>query len=187
MYDDVKVDMDDSSHFLKTLVLPVLQEHCQEFQGRDIGVVEGSESKWHKHLDSIAGIDAYQYTRYWMRGIASRIQYGVDFKTFTIRTRRPTENKTELEKRLFSLQHKEAGLFYPYWTVQAFIDKTEATLLSVGVAKTEELYTYVNVSEINGRLFKRIKAGSGGQEFLYVDWYEYKETGNYFYEYMPGI
>ena len=175
MRSDVARDLQKSSHDTARDTLPTLINNCPEFRCDGFGLVEGEHSTDHlrKRLDTLAGIDAYICWLKGMQGIAVRNQYGKNWRTFTIRLRRPNETITEYEKRLYTIEHKDEGFLFPYWTVQAYFTEPGGKLLSVGVAKTEELYLYVQRRELGGWRFPRRFAGNGGEEFLYVRWDAY--------------
>lgn len=181
MRDEVRKDMSLSSHALATLVIPILRDHCPEFKRSDFRIIEGKEDSVGHDLDILAGIDAYQRWLSAMRGIASRVQFGRDFQTFTIRIARPSGVTTEYEKRLKAIKHRDEGYLYPYWTVQAYIASSGERLLSVGLAKTAELYLYIEAQEEKGQRLPRNRAGNGGEQFLYVPWSQYRQSSNFFF------
>lgn len=118
-----------------------------------------------------------------MRGIACRVQWERDYRTFTIRISRPSGAETEYQKRLSVLKRRDEGFLYPYWTIQAYLDRPGGTLLSVAVAKTTELYFWIEQYEKHVRLLPRKKATHGGEGFLYVPWDRYRLSGNYLFVY----
>ena len=69
-------------------------------------------------LDMRCGIDYLLVTADGVRGIASRIQHGHCWRTFTVRASKTNGATTEYEKRSVALLH---DFIYPYWTVQAYI------------------------------------------------------------------
>jgi len=93
-------------------------------------------------FDKYAGID-------WMvksednhiMGIASRIQWDVDYRTFTIRYERWTGSKTEYDKRKEAIENQ---YIYPTYTLQAYFkDKSNPQMLSCGIVKTSDLYSFI--------------------------------------------
>jgi hypothetical protein len=187
---DVADDMRLSSQALREIVLPYLKKHCPEFGGMRVEIIENPHGtdRLRVHLDTLAGIDAYQYWDRGIRGIAARVQQG-NFRTFTVRENRPSGAKTELEKRLFALHNKNKGCITSYWTLQAYMTKGYGRLLSVGLAKTEEFYRYIEQRETSGHPFKRKNASDGGEQFFYVSWDQYQryahQAGYYFFENAP--
>jgi len=91
-------------------------------------------------FDSRSGIDYIRENNHGLQGIAARVQWGIDFQSFTIRSRRVSGAKTELEKRIKQIK---SGYFYPYLTLQAYFDnRQDNNLLSVGVIRTIHLYEF---------------------------------------------
>lgn len=91
-----------------------------------------------KDLDIQCGIDVWQtIAGRGCRGIASRVQFGsTDWGTFTIRSRRFSGARTELEKRIEAI---ETGKFiFPYLTCHAYIDNLQ--LVNAYVARTKDIF-----------------------------------------------
>lgn len=181
--DEVARDMRKSTPDFLHVIWPALQQHCPELKSGHIRIVEGGESEIRADLDIRAGIDAYQRWDCAMRGIACRVQWGKNYRSFTIRTARPSGKETEYQKRLAVLKRRDEGFLYPYWTVQGYLDSPGGALLSVAVAKTAELYLWIEHHEKHVCPLPRKKATKGGEGFLYVDWDLYRSSGNYLFEY----
>ena len=113
-------------------------------------------------MDVVSGIDYVAENEYGLRGIATRVQWGKAWDTFTIRAKRCSGNGTELEKRLYQIQNE---YLYPTFTLQAYFDnRIDNNLLSVGVIKTKDLYqTYKD----NPSLFK---SNYSDNEFVFIHW-----------------
>jgi hypothetical protein len=131
-------------------------------------------------LDSAAGIDYWHVSDVGVRGVASRIQRGDAWDTFTIRWQRCTGARTEFEKRIRSIDGADNGWVYPYITSHAYVGGG----VRVGVAKTKPLYAAVRAEYAEDRIgwqpsssmwFQR--AASGGQTFLAVRWSWLAEHG----------
>lgn len=89
-------------------------------------------------MDRHSGIDLIRVNEKGLQGVAWRAQWGRAFDTFTIRTKRHTGNRTELEKRLKAI---EDGYFYPAYTIQAYFNnRVEHKCLSIAVVETRTLY-----------------------------------------------
>jgi len=110
-------------------------------------VCEGDTDDLRKKMDMYAGIDMCTIDRQnqVIQGIASRIQRGPCWRTFTIRA--ITDNgslNTELKKRALAIKN---GDMYPTWTVQAYIntDDTDVSKIkcTVGIVRTVELFDYI--------------------------------------------
>lgn len=185
---DVKRDMRKSTPDFLNVVWPALQKNCPELHGGQLRAVEGKGTELSADLDMRAGIDAYQRWDRAMRGIACRVQWEKDYRSFTVRTSRPNGTETEYQKRLTVIKRRDEGFIYPYWTIQAYLDQPGGTLLSAAVAKTAELYLWIEQYERNVRQLPRKKARNGGEGFLYVGWDLYRLSGNYLFVYpIPTI
>lgn len=111
--------------------------------GGDLVVVEGSERARARSLDILAGIDAWQqFPDAWgVRGIASRIQKGASYRTFTIRFERASGNVTEWTKRMMSVTHLEEGVALPGITLQAYYKRKG--VFSGAAVRTIPLYQHI--------------------------------------------
>ncbi len=188
MRDEVRRDCEHSSAAFERVVWPIVQEHCPELRESALRLVEGrAKERIAYELDVCAGIDAYQRTPFGLRGIGSRIQWRINYHTFTVRVSRPNGALTEYRKRLITLKRRHEGFLYPYWTIQAYVSEPggNGILLAVGVAKTVELYRYIEQCARCGRPCLERPAGKGGERFLFVEWGEYRQSGNYLFVYPP--
>lgn len=187
MRDTVVRDKDWSSMDLYQS-LNVLKEHCKEFGPGGLWLMQKDNDSIERDLDILSGIDVLQRWRNCLRGVACRTQRirpgMVSFRSFTIRIDRPSGVETEFLKRLWALQNKECGPITPYWTMHAYCLEPENKVVSIGLAKTEELYKYIQFREATGRLFPRKSPSNGEETFLFVDWdiYTKENETNYFYE-----
>ena len=94
-----------------------------------------------KLLDTCAGIDAwYVETNKGIRGIGSRVQWGVNYKTFTIRKEKFNGWRTEYEKLCDAIEN---DWLYPYWFCQAYLTEKKGRLCSVAVVETKKLINYI--------------------------------------------
>jgi len=189
MREDVRRDMEKGICDLRKS-LPLLRNNCIDFGEGLIKLIKGKDGDVGKALDTLAGIDAYQYYLANMRGIAGRAQRmkpgRKPYRSFTIRTDRPSGSKTEYEKRLEAIKHKNEGAIFPHWTMQSYSTEDGSQVLCVGLAKTEELYLFIEERENNGYIFPHKKPENGDEEFLYVNWDFYKASGLFFYEH-PSV
>ena len=112
-----------------------------------VTVCEGSTDDLKSKMDIYAGIDmcTIDNQKHTVQGIASRVQKGYCYRTFTIRA--ITDNgslDTELKKRALAIKN---GDMYPTWTVQAYIadNPTNDTKVdcTVGVVRTTDLFDYI--------------------------------------------
>ena len=128
-------------------------------------------------FDRFAGIDAVSIDQRGMRGIALRVQYNVNWGTFTVRLKRANHYQTEFEKRVEAIQK---GYLYPYLTMQVYYDDNAKNIMSGAICRTEDLYEYLldNQQKIG------IRKCPEGNTFYYVpfeliaDKYEFIKLGN---------
>ncbi len=155
----VKEDLKKSTYAFYRYVEPFLKKEL----GWRILPCEMVDNEAMRVLDRQAGIDFWAVDDDGVRGVASRIQYGRMYPTFTVRYRRRNGATTEFAKRVKAI---EEGYLYPYYTMQAYIIQNE--LVGIGVVKTESLYQYI----LNGRSNKDYMhfVGHDGNEFLIVHW-----------------
>lgn len=106
-------------------------------------------------LDRDAGIDGIIINADdWTFGYSSRIQFGTNYESFSIRRSRPSGAKTEYDKLLNPLQTK------PSYHVQTFVLKDEQAV--IGVVETVELVRYIS-EHLN-----QWRKTSDGETFYYV-------------------
>jgi hypothetical protein len=181
MRNAIRVDLSDSTYDFLRAVWSDISPVCG---GGEFSPVEGNANEeLQVQLDTLAGIDGVQIlpNKIGMRGIASRIQWGpIDWGTFTIRAIRGSGARTELEKRLYAIEHPEEGLLLPHLTVQAYIsERRTGHLLSAAVAYTRELIPYAHAMK-KGVWWQQVKQDDGSiNRFLVVRWTDYKAAGNY--------
>ena len=135
-------------------------------------------------LDALEGIDAFQRGTYALRGLASRVQWGTDYQTFTVRIARSNGSLTEFEKRLEVLHHLEQGYLYPFWTIQAYVSRPGGVFYSVGATRTTDLYRFIEQCAREGTPLEQKQAGNGGETFLIVPWDTYLAAGLDLFHYV---
>lgn len=131
-------DMQAANKLFSTFIAEI----SSQFTGRLISTeLEGGQLA--EIFDKYAGIDAIHIWRDKVRGVAVRVQWGVNYRTFTIRYKRRSGAPTEYGKRLAAI-HGNDGALYPYLTIQAYANKRDGgSLLSYAVVKTADLYRYI--------------------------------------------
>src|SRR5579859_8047998 len=142
MREEVEHDLNESASDFVHVVWPQVAPLCG---GGVLYPVEAARHLgWMVALDNCSGIDAFQMlpSGIMLRGIASRIQYGRYYPTFTLRYKRSSGAVTEFEKRLYAIRHVAQGYIYPHWTIQAYLSKPNGQLLAVAVTETSSLYLY---------------------------------------------
>lgn len=167
---DWKSDLSDSAFEFNRLVWPMCRVACGG--GELVPVESVSEVGFAKQLDMHAGVDAWQIsTSQGMRAIASRIQWGQSWSTFTIRKRRFSGAETEYDKRLRAIRERK-GWLWPYLTIQAYVSLPRRTggLLSCAVARTEDVIDMI----VEGEAWTRRTTNA---EFWAVSWQEMKDCG----------
>jgi len=161
---DAEINIRDSAFDFKRLVAPIIIDWIGGGEIISIESLAGEKSA--DIFDAHAGIDAIQIkTEEGIRGIASRIQWREYFKSFTIRYKLKSNKDTEFIKRKRAIKSK-SGLFYPYWTSQAYVtERRIGNLLYLCMIKTEDLYNFIknNTEKI------KIKSNpKDGNEFIIV-------------------
>jgi hypothetical protein len=135
--------------------------------GGDILPVEGSDDAVCRLLDLTCGIDYFHVCMDGLTwGVASRIQSNCDkgWNTFTIRTSRDSNMKTEFEKRKQAI---EKGGEYPFLTMQGYFDRRDR-LISLAIARTIDVIECV---EKGIGYENHTKADKTGQSFFWcVPW-----------------
>jgi hypothetical protein len=119
---------------MRMLVFPVLSSMGLVPHG-EIVHCEGTSQDKRAGLDWL--ISASDGTQ---SGIASRVQWGTDYGTFSIRYRTEKGQMSELTKRYRSVV---GGAQYPTLTIQAYVDPVSWTLLNAYVVRTDDLYRHV--------------------------------------------
>lgn len=133
--------------------------------------IETKDNELADMFDQYSGIDAVQVVNKQMRGVAMRVQWGANYKTFSIRFKRKSGADTEYKKRTKAI-FSNYGYWYPYLTIQIYLDnKKDNNILNVGVVKTLDLYQYIfeNMPTIQKRTCPE------GNEFLAVGFDELVE------------
>lgn len=169
------------------LVWPAIREPLGG--GQIIPVETVTKEEMRKHLDRLAGIDAWQICggRGGMRGIASRVQrikHGAKcYNTFTIRYAIASGRETEWDKRLRAIEQADEGWLSPYWTCQAYIsEETQGKpvcLLACAVVRTRDLIGYAKAGlehEDRAKVYTQTNRYDGN-EFLVVNWHGLESAG----------
>jgi len=157
MYNNWKVDLNDSIKAIEKIKLDILPELISG----EIISIEETKNKILIMFDQYSGIDYIRKNNTGLQGIASRVQFGNNWDTFTVRVKRHSGSKTEYEKRLEQI---EKEYIYPYFTLQAYFDnRKDLNLLSICVIKTTDLY-----NEIKNN--KKVKTRISDNIFKYINW-----------------
>lgn len=164
VYNDWTKDLKDSAraiHSIKDTVLPCL------ISGSIVSI-ENATNEILIWMDMYSGIDMVRKNGNGLQGIASRVQFGHAYNTFTIRAQRRTGAKTELEKRLKAIAE---GYFYPVFTMQAYFDdRISMKPISMAIIKTVDLYQAI----LKG---KKVKTQKSDNIFKYMHWLDLQNFG----------
>jgi hypothetical protein len=129
--------------------------------------VESEKDELKKMLDVKSGIDYFREDEHGLQGIASRVQFVYKYNTFTIRTERESGNTTELEKRLYAIEH---GYLYPEFTLQAYFDNSiNLKIYSIAIIKTIDLFEYYRIHH------EEFRENESNAKFKYIEWERLKE------------
>ncbi len=179
MREEVAKSLRESAEDMQNTVWPSIADLCRGgvFHPVESVIDRGFITK----LDMYSGIDGFQELPELgvMRGIACRVQYVKKaYPSFTLRYSRSTKARTEFEKRLYAILNEDDGYLYPHLTIQAYMTKHNGQLLSVGIAKTKQLYLYTQKYLNDFRRVTKKPNPEDGNEFLAVWWPPYKALGN---------
>ena len=156
----------------------LLQKPLEQLLEGDIVSTEGEE-KVGRLLDIRAGIDAIlDHSKYGLFGIGVRIQYGRDYRTFTIRKQRESQAKTEYAKHTSALAE---DAMTTKLNIHAYIDEKSGTLLSAAIARTRDIYDCIE----RGRCTVRMTGSDqiGRATFYVVDWDIFHDNGLWIHEF----
>lgn len=155
LYNDWKTDLNNTQPFVE-----ILQKKL--FSNSILKSIEKSNNEVLMWLDKYSGIDYVVKTNdNNIVGVAARIQYNINYRTFTIRTARHTGAKTEYEKRVEAINK---GYFYPAYTLQAYFNRADSTLIGAAIIETKKLYQFIEDNP--DKVHKR----SSDNEFIFIKW-----------------
>ena len=140
--------------------------------GWELIPVEGQANEVCRVLDMQCGIDYLLYSKCsgQVYGLASRVQYGRNYRTFTVRKERESGAKTEYKKRIDASTY---GGLSPQYTMQAYVKDGEINGLAV--VKTEDLLNFIEKGFADEG---RTGANKDGQATFYIcDWDKLREAG----------
>jgi hypothetical protein len=130
-------------------------------------------------LDTRGGIDAIlDHPKYGLLGIGIRIQYGQEYRTFTIRKQRETQAKTEFEKYTDALVE---SAMIPKFSIHAYIDEKTGMLLSAAIAQTRDIYDCICRGQCDVQATGNDQIGRA--TFYVVDWDTLRNNGKWIYEF----
>lgn len=163
---EVARDLSDSASDFANTVWPSIKHLFGH--GRLLPVESAALEGLARDFDVLAGIDAWHAldSKGVMRGIASRVQWGDNWRTFTIRRERPNGANTELAKRLYAIDHPQHNWLVPALTVQAYLTypKPGGRLIQAGVIRTRDLYEFARANPCT-------KPRRNPEDGVWFDWY----------------
>ena len=159
-----QTDLSDSNRAFEQVVYPAIRRHIGG--GKLISVECILDSNLAMLLDRCAGIDYLQITADgYIRGLSSRIQFGRDYRTFTIRARRSTAHRTEYEKMQYVAAHRGRGFMFSGLTIQSYVSsRGNGHLLSSAMAYTEDIYRFIETHELT------VRQAPDGNKFYCLPW-----------------
>lgn len=150
-----------------TIAIEKAQKEIRKMVKGDLYSIEDSDNEILRLFDKFAGIDLISLFDSNIIGIASRVQWGKAYNTFTIRKERRTGTETEYKKRLNAIKK---GYFYPALTMQIYCDnRKDNNILSMAMMKTIDLYELI---ETNPELFKTQLSDNF---FIFIKWDDIKK------------
>lgn len=141
------------------LIFEKIKPYIEKDTKSKIYAVEGEDNAL-KTLDIYAGIDYLLVSKKGIRGLASRIQAGNSYQTFTVRAEKASGAKTEFEKRVDALSE---DYLYPYYTMQAYYQSDK---IEYAICRTKDLYRFILNNEDKVKKNRTTNA-----EFYIVNWY----------------
>ena len=130
-------DMEKSLKLVETQIKPIVKNLLS---GWELETVEGNDNKICKILDMLCGVDYFLMSPKVsvVYGVASRVQYEKNYRTFTVRKSRESGALTEYEKRNQAIM---LGGLYPAYTMQAYVLKDKVQGLAL--TKTVNLIDFI--------------------------------------------
>lgn len=161
-------------------VWPAIRAKCG---GGDIIPIETvTDSGLAHRFDMLSGIDAWQVQENaGIRGIASRVQWGRDWGTFTIRYSRASGARTEWDK--IRDHNPDDGYIRPHLVVQGYCTKPGGSLIAAYVLRARDLYALATDEHEGTAWFKR-RVGDGNVMAVF-EVQKLREKGVEVYEARP--
>jgi len=133
-------------------------------------------------LDMEAGVDAIlDHPKYGLFGIGICIQYGLNYRTFTIRKQRESQAKTEYTKHVDALLEDSITTKF---NIHAYIDEKTGTLHSAAIALTRDIYDCIEKGLCDVRMTGNGQIGRA--TFYVVDWDTLKDNNLWIHEFKTG-
>ena len=171
----VTEDMKKSLNQVKDKIKPILAKLLPDWR---LLRVEGKDEEVCKMLDMSCGIDYLlcSVNSCQIYGVASRVQYNRNYRTFTVRKDRESGAITEYEKRRQAMYF---GTISPKYTMQAYIENEDVS--GLGLTKTADLMNFIHEGHAQELKTKADKIGKA--EFYVCSWDKMKKYGYKVIEY----
>ena len=175
---EVLKDMGRSLNYVNEKIRPIIEKmfpRCILIQ------VEGNNNEICKLLDMSCGIDYLLRNENsgFIYGVASRVQYSVNYRTFTVRKQRESRALTEFQKRNQAIS---VGAIYPQYSMQAYI--VGENVSGLAIVKTTDLMKFIEGNFAEVRHTNADKVGQA--EFYVCKWDKMKVCGYKVFEYNVG-
>ena len=130
--------MKTNNIYVEAQVVSVIEELLPDWH---MVQVEGDDNKICQLLNMSCGIDYLLHSEKssLVIGLASRVQYGRNHRTFTVKKTRDSGLLTEHQKRTQAISR---GGLYPLYSVQSYIGD-DGELAGLGIVKTADLSEYI--------------------------------------------
>ena len=173
MGDNFETSLKKSMDAYRRYVRPVIGRFIS---GRLI-VIEGkTDNELAEMFDQCASIDIIRQSEKGLEGVASRIQFGHNWRTFTVRYKRDSGSRTEYEKLVYAYKNR---LMCPKFTYQAYIEND--ALSGLAVVETASLLDYI---EKHKPKVRHTGADQNGQASFYIcPWDDIRTKGYKILEY----
>jgi hypothetical protein len=159
MYNKWQTDLKDSIKAIEKIKYTVLPKIISG----EIISIENTDNEILIMFDQFSGIDLIRHNKHGLQGIASRVQFGTAYNSFTIRYSRASGVKTEYEKRIYEIEN---GYFYPAFTMQSYFgNRNDLNLLSIAIIKTIDLYDIIETSD-------KVKTRKSDNIFKFINWHD---------------
>lgn len=164
----VKKDMAESSKWALSAE-PIVRGLLSDWH---LVPVEGKDDTVSRILDTACGIDYLlcSPTAPNVYGVASRVQYGKNYRTFTVRKERDTGIETEYGKRTKSITN---GSISPYYTMQAYVK--DGQIIGLAIVKTNDLMEYIERGFADEAKTREDKTGQA--KFFVCGWDDMRKAG----------
>lgn len=173
MGDNFETSLKKSMDAYRRYVRPVIGRYIS---GKLI-VIEGkTDDELAEMFDQCASIDIIRQSEKGLEGVASRIQFGHNWRTFTVRFKRDSGAHTEYEKLVYAYKNR---LMCPKFTYQAYIEND--ALSGLAVVETASLLDYI---EKHKPKVRHTGADQSGQASFYIcPWDDIRTKGYKILEY----